>query len=59
LGEVFALRQKQNFECGNKGDIRFYIENHLWANGDVKTMAYLSRISTNTFTNTGQVCYTM
>jgi len=37
----------------------FYMENHLWPNGDVKTTTYLSRISTNTFVNTGQVRYTM
>jgi len=59
LGEVFAVRWKQNFECENKGDIRFYVENHLWPNGGIKTTTYLSRISTNTFTNTGQVRYTM
>ena len=33
----------------------FYMENYLWPNGGVKTMTYLSRISTNTFTNKGQV----
>ena len=37
----------------------FYVKNHLWPNGGVKTMTYLSRILTNTFTNTGQVRYTM
>jgi len=52
---VFAVRQKQNFECGNKGDTRFYVEKHLCPNGGVKSTGYLSRISTNIFTNTGQV----
>ena len=37
----------------------FYVKNHLWAKGGVKTMTYLSRISTITFTNTVQVCYIM
>jgi len=37
----------------------FYVENHLWAKGGVKTTTYLSRILTTTFTNTGQVRYTM
>jgi len=35
-----------------KGTQYFYVKNHLWPNGCVKTMTYLSRISTNTFTNT-------
>jgi len=32
----------------------FYVENHLWPNGGIKTATYLSRISTNTFTNTAK-----
>jgi len=38
-----------------KGAQYFYVKNYLWRNGGVKTMTF----STNTFTNTDQVRYTI